>query len=438
MPPHPSRRKLICVPALALAAALAVGCVSVSPEDQRPLLVTQPPTLEPTPTPTLPPPTPTPVAPTSAPYDLMTATPSGPAGGVALDRLWEWSDVARPTALAGASSRLAALTADGRFTWLNAETGDIESNALLWLGASGHETWGEVFTDGTLAAIVYHESSADPESGALQSRSRLSVLDSVANEQWSLPTLVDRRFYTAALSPVSVIVGTYSSPPDSLDTLGAYEIFSGDSLWEVGDEPGGYRAVAHDGTRLYALLNPPTGAAVASYDLRTGDELWRWADESLGRANRLLMGESRVFVLTDGQVIALDPASGRLLWSTPFRADPDGGASIHADRLYLVPAPSAESGFRPGVVSLDAASGALVWNALSGLRADALAVGDQTLWAIVKDFDRGRVYLSGLNPEDGLEQVRIEVGTDTRLPYRLLVEEGRVYVLGERLIAFDG
>jgi outer membrane protein assembly factor BamB len=206
----------------------------------------------------------------------------------------------------------------------------------------------------------------------------------------------------------------------------------------VGGEPGGYRLVAHDGTRLYALLNPATGAAAASYDLRTGDELWRWADEGIGRAGRLLVGEAGVFVLADDRVVALDPASGDRLWSTPFQADLDAGMSARSGHLYLVPAPSAESGFRPGVVSIDASSGTLAWNALNGLRADALAVGDQALWVVVKDYDAGRVYLSGLNPDDGLEAHRIEVGADTQVPYRLLAQGNRVYVLGERLIAFGG
>jgi outer membrane protein assembly factor BamB len=437
--PQPSPRpKLTLASALALAAALAVGCVSVSPEDQRPLIVSRPaPTPEPSTTPTLPP-TPTPAEPTPTPAVVVTPTPARSAGGVALDQLWTWGEVARPTALADGTSRLAVVMADGRFAWLNAETGEVESNALLWLGLPGRETWGEVFTDGTLAAAVYYESGVDPDSGVPEARSRVTVLDSVANEQWSLPTLDEGRFYTAALSPVSVIVGTWSSPPDDLDTLGAYEIFSGSSLWDVSGEPGGYRQVAHDGTRLYALLNPAIGAAAASYDLRTGDELWRWADEEIGRAGRLLVGETGIFVLADDRVVALDPASGDRLWSTPFQADLDAGMSARAGHLYLIPAPSAESGFRPGVVSLDAGSGTLAWNALNGLRADALAVGDQALWVVVKDYDAGRVYLSGLNPDDGLEQRRIEVGADTQVPYRLLAQGGRVYVLGERLIAFGG
>jgi hypothetical protein len=93
-------------------------------------------------------------------------------------------------------------------------------------------------------------------------------------------------------------------------------------------------------------------------------------------------------------------------------------------------------GFRPGLISLSASRGGLAWHALAGLLADPLALGDEALWTVVKDYDSGQVALSALDPTTGLEQVRIPVSESPEVLYQIVAHGRRVYVLGDSLLAY--
>jgi outer membrane protein assembly factor BamB len=220
--------------------------------------------------------------------------------------------------------------------------------------------------------------------------------------------------------------------------LAAYEMFTGKRLWRVRSGATGYQKIVHDGTRMYVLLTDPEGTdMVGCYDLRTGDQLWRWSHPDLAQIDRIALGEDSVYVMTSDQILALDTTTEESIkWIVGFSAAPDAGVETRGDLLYLAPAPSAQTGFRPGVVGLDGLSGQLSWNALGGLLADPLAVSGETLWAILKDFDSGEVFLSGLEPDTGLERVRLLVSMEPEVLYRLVALDRRVYVLGDTLQAY--
>ncbi|HEC23803.1 MAG TPA: hypothetical protein ENI95_12895 [Chloroflexi bacterium] len=434
-----NRARYLASFALATMAAWLVACGEALPsEEPAPLLVTLPaatsgvtptPTDEP-PTPTLLPPSPVPTLPPTSPVLPL------PEGIEGVRFLWEWGEVARPVALAPSENRLAVLIADGRFAWLDPASGQVESNTFLWSGILEGETEGEVYTDGTLAVAAFHEMSANPETGAARSRSRLALFDASANERWSLPELDSQRFYSAALSPVAVIAGTWSHDLNTTNTLAAHDLFSGEALWEVSEQGGGYRQIVHDGTRLYALLNEAEGATVACYDIRTGEELWRWTAPDTPRPHQIALGEEGVYVLSVERVVALDPSRGEARWITGFSADPEAWMGLYDGLLYLIPAPSVELGFRPGLVALRADTGELAWHTLNGSLVNPLAVGDDALWAIIRDFDEGVVALSGLELTSGLERVRLDTGSEPQALYRLVAQGRRVYVLGNHLQAY--
>jgi hypothetical protein len=104
--------------------------------------------------------------------------------------------------------------------------------------------------------------------------------------------------------------------------------------------------------------------------------------------------------------------------------------------IFLAPAPAAELGFRPGIVGLFADGSGLAWHSLGGLLADPVAANEQAVWTIVKDYDLGDVWLSGLEPDTGLEQIRLPVSRQPDVQYQLVPGDRRVFVLGNTLIAF--
>ncbi len=424
---------------LTASAILLAACdMTIPTQEANPLLVTLP-----VATPALLTPTqaasPTPLPATSTPTAVPIVAPTPPVQGVAATRLlWQWGEVAQPTALAATGNRLAVLVSDGRFVWLDASSGRVEASAFLWQGILEGETLGEVYTDGQVAVVASREISPDPSTGLAGSRARLIVFGPQAQELWSLPEIADQRFYSAALSTGAAIVGMWPHGFED-NTLAAYELMTGRRLWEVRpaeDERFGYAQILHTGTRLYVLLDGPQGGGVACHDLRTGDLLWQWSDMEGGRSDRIVLDRNSLFALGVAGVVALDPITGAVGWEVSFNADPEAGAVAADGLVVLAPAPTVELGFRPGLIGLEALSGQLAWHSLNGLLANPLAIGDGIAWTIVKDFDAGVVSLSGLELSTGLEQVRVAVNSRPDLLYQLVAHSRRVYVLSDVLQAY--
>ncbi len=427
--------RLISAALILLLGGVLTACeqaLSLSPEPG-PVLVTLPalpsqspaPTVEATDVPPSPVPT-QPVPPTPVPQ---------PVGIGATHLLWEWGEVARPSSLAVGGSRLAVIVADGRFAWLNAQNGRLESGAFLWSGLLEGDSWGEVYTDGAVAVVAAREMSINPQTGLADSRARLAVYDAGGNELWSLPELGSQHFYSAALAPGSVLVGKW--PHGFADnSLAAYELLTGKRIWEINEEQTGYQQIVHDGTRMYVLLNDLSGGAIACYDLRTGEELWRWADPATQQPDLIALADDSLYVQTVDRTLALDKITGTVKWIAILQTAPEAGLAVLGGLLYLAPAPAAEVGFSPGVVGLYANTGELAWHSLSGLLADPLTVGGEALWTIVRDYSSGQVWLSGLEPRSGLELVRLPIGNDPQTLYQLVASGRQVYILGNSLLAY--
>ncbi len=424
-----------------------VGCGTLSPPDTvDPILITLPAAsaVPVTATVALQPATPTASAsPTPVPTQPAPPSPAPqPVGPGSARQLWEWSEVARPAALAAAGERLAVLIADGRFAWVSAQTGRVEASAPLWAGITSGESWGEVYVDGlgTLGVAAIREQSINPQTGLADSRARLAVYDAQASELWSLPPLESQHFYSAALTSISVVVGMW--PAGFADnSLTAYELYTGQQLWSVTGAAGeasrpGYQQILHDGNRLYVLVRSADGGAVVSYDLRTGEEMWRWSDPEIRQPDLIALGRDQLYVLSVAQLRALNPVDGGMLWGVDLLSAPEAGLGVQADLLVLAPAPGAEQGFRPGVLALYADGHGLAWHSLRGLLADPVTARDAMVWAIVKDYDTGSVALSGLDSTTGLEQVRMPVSSRPDIIYQIVVADQRIYVLGESLQAF--
>jgi hypothetical protein len=352
-------------------------------------------------------------------------------------KLWEWNEVARPSAVAASTTRLAVIIADGRFAWLDADSGQVNSSTYLWSGILQGDSWGEVYADGlgTLAVVAAREQSISPQTGLADSRSRLAVYDAQANELWSLPELGAQHFYSAALTSVSVVAGTWPQG-FSDNTLASYELYTGEKQWEVTEGDSGFAQIAHDGNRLYTLIRGTDQDTIAAFDLRTGEELWRWVDDQVVRPDLIALDASVVYVLSVNETLAIDATSGNLLWRVTLHAAPEAGMAVLDGNLFLAPSPAAELGFRPGIISLFGNGSGLAWHSLTGLLADPVAAGDDAIWAIVKDYDSGEVYLSGLEPLTGLEKIRLEVAPQPEVLYQITAFGRRVYILGNSLIAF--
>ncbi|MCC6904685.1 MAG: PQQ-binding-like beta-propeller repeat protein, partial [Anaerolineae bacterium] len=341
-----------------------------------------------------------PVQPTLVPAPTALITSGNP---VDTRLLWEWPETSRPSAIAPLDDRLAVMSGDGRFLWLDAASGQPLASAPLWSGIVQGESWGEVYTQGAVAVTVIREMSINSGTGLADSRARLAVYDASATEVWSLPQLGAQQFYSASLTQQSVLVGKW--PFGFRDnTLAAYDLGTGNRQWEIRGADLGFRAITHDESRMYVLVDSAEGSSIVSYDWRTGDEVWRWSDPQVVRPDDLALDGEHLYVLSVDRVVALDPFTGTIKWMVGFDSAPEAGLAIRDDHLFLAPAPSSELGFRPGVVGLQTSDGSLRWHSLVGLLADPITVGTSVVWTVIKDYDGGRVYLSGLEAGSGLEQ----------------------------------
>lgn len=370
----------------------------------------------------------------STPIPSITLTP-GPQDIADAQLLWEWEETAPPSALAATGDRLAVIVADGRFLWLNADTGQSLAGNFLWPDGIQGDSWGQVYADHEIAVIAAVETRVSEETGFPETRSQLIVLDAEGSDLWRTPELGTQHNYSAALTPDSVLVGTHHGVGSNI--LGAYNRLTGEAIWEIGGGPTGYEVIVYDDERVYALLNEGVeGGGVAAYDRQTGELIWTQPDSSVRLSDDLLIAENRLYVLTQPAAVALDPANGHILWSTPVALAPEAGMAAQANLLYIVPAPTVELDYRPGLIGVSTEDGSLTWHTLLGLVADPLAASEQALWAIVKDYDIEQVWLAGLDAENGLEYARIPISERPEQIYRLVASGRRVYVLGESLLAF--
>lgn len=453
----PYRAMLLALAAGLLATGMA-ACEEVIPTDEPgPLLVTLPaegfaPTASPTaaeePTPTgLPTATlvPQPIIPTPTPV-VQTVE--------AARLLWTLKGVARPVALAPAGNRLAVLLADGRFLWLNGETGQIESTSFVWQGSLAGETDGSVVSDGQVAVVVASQAVPGGDGTAARTRMRLVVFDAGGSELWSLAGEDSSRPVRTAIAPGMVIVG-------QAGRLLAYDLQSGGQVWTAAlptptptpspaptlrptlapsptplPEIESYRALQIRDERLYALIDTPTRSGAAAFDPYTGVERWRWVDNGPLFEKIALSDDGLLVLAASDRLVALDAPTGRLQWQASAGITPEAGMSVRGGVILLAPAPTAEFDYRPGIMGISTSDGTRLWQSLEGLLASRLMGSEDFLWALANDYDRGQVWLAAIEPGSGTEAVRLAAGDHPEQPYHMVVQGRRVYVLGADLKVF--
>ncbi len=367
-----------------------------------------------------------------AEYAEPTVTPTLPPQDITETRLlWQWTD-AVPAALAAAGDQVAVLTADGSVVWLDAATGERLADYRLWSGIIEGAATGEVYFVGGQTVVAAHQ---NPLSSGGDFLSRVVVFDGPASESWSLPELSDQRYYLIAPTGGELIAAA-SSPDPALSGLSAFDMISGGLLWQIENgEALDFQQITTADDKMFVLFDVPEGGRIDAR-LVDGTKWWEWIDPSVPPPDRLLVGDESLYAVGVSRVLALDLENGRAHWRVDLALSPEAGAAAAGENLYVVPAPTAETEFRSGVVSLDASSGNLAWHALGGMLVEAITVQGDRLWVLTKDADLGKVSLSGLEAQTGLERIRLDIDGSPDSLYRLAAGDRAVYVLGDSLYAY--
>src|SRR5262249_44599096 len=109
--------------------------------------------------------------------------------------------------------------------------------------------------------------------------------------------------------------------------LSCYDAAKGDKLWRKDDFKGAVprfctssSPIVVDGLCIAQLGSDSKGGVIA-YDLATGNEKWKWTDDGSAYASPVLLtvGDIKAVVAeTAGQVVAINIADAKRLWSTSF------------------------------------------------------------------------------------------------------------------------
>jgi outer membrane protein assembly factor BamB len=197
------------------------------------------------------------------------------------------------------------------------------SGALIWKALADHAMWSRPVSDGTLiyaGSMDHHVYALKPENGS---------------QAWVSEDLGGALVGDLALSPKNVLyVGTISSDMTALDAA------SGKTLWKT----------------------PAKG--------------WVWADP-------LIAGDLVIFSDLEGNIYAVDGASGTIKW----QVQPDTGANRAITAAPVVVDNTLYVGSQAGVLyALDLASGAVTWNKTIGgkIYSDLVLYGDHLLIATME------------------------------------------------------
>lgn len=104
--------------------------------------------------------------------------------------------------------------------------------------------------------------------------------------------------------------------------------------------------------------NDPAAKGVVAVDASTGEVRWRYASPTADQVYTPAISGGRAYAVSeDGTVVALDAATGNVVWTAPTGAPNEAVAAL-ADGLVYVPTNGRT------LVTLDAGTGALRWQAV--------------------------------------------------------------------------
>jgi len=221
-------------------------------------------------------------------------------------------------------------------------------------------------------------------------------------------------FATAYLSPLTAYdadTGEIAWTSDLPDVARAAPVLNGSMLYVAGFEGQLYALDARTGIVHWStpeecciydytptvsgdrVFQNRSDSMVRAYDAQTGEELWH---KSYGIVGSLTAANKKLFVPADPNIVALDQATGNVVWSAPRDTFMYGAPAV-GNGLLFVPQGS-------GLKAFDLETGTLVWTApASSLWSPAVA--------------NGVVYASNLNGEwaafdarDGTELWSVTIG----------------------------
>jgi outer membrane protein assembly factor BamB len=117
-------------------------------------------------------------------------------------------------------------------------------------------------------------------------------------------------------------------------TLTCLDASSGKVLWRKDDFSGAAPKFYTSSSPLIAdgmcvaILGSTDDGAIVAYYLDKGEQKWKWTGDGAAYASPVMMtvGDAKLIVAeTNGKIVALSAADGKLMWETPFATQGMGG-----------------------------------------------------------------------------------------------------------------
>ncbi|MCU0985897.1 MAG: PQQ-binding-like beta-propeller repeat protein [Acetobacteraceae bacterium] len=295
--------------------------------------------------------------------------------------------------------------------------------ATLPLALGGCGVWDSVFGDtkkplpGERRAVLPGETELQPDEG--MEAAEIALPPPVRNTEWPVPggTASNVMGHLEAGERLSVAwrtsAGTGASqrrrlmaPPVVMDgrvfvadadaRVAAFDLAAGRSIWRVSTRPEGASrnvlgaGVACDGPRVIVATGHAEALALAA---ETGEILWRRSLPSPSRGALTIVDNRAIILCVEGQVVAVDTASGEQAWQ--YRGPSE------TTTLLASPAPAAEQGlvlvgFGNGdIAALRLDSGRPAWSEVTGGGRGRPSIADLASVVGRPAIDRGRGFVTG-------------------------------------------
>jgi outer membrane protein assembly factor BamB len=222
----------------------------------------------------------------------------------------------------------------------------------------------------------------------------------------------------------------------ALDTglVGAWAEEGPTLLWSASGAGGGFSSVAVAGSRILTMGDHGDEQFVLAFDRDSGEALWRtaigpaWVDEYGGpRATPTVVGDVAYAMGTEGDLVAVDVATGAVRWQLNLQTDLGGSTPtasnnwswkyaesplVDGDRLIVTP-----GGDETFIAALDRHTGATIWRTAVPAFGEAGVPGAGYSSAVISEGGGIRQYVQLL--AYGVAGVEAETG-------RLLWTYGRM------------